>query len=142
MKHLDLFLHEEAARCLLCENAPCSKACGKGDPARAIRAIRFNNEKNAWRWLDDCSDEDLQKAADAAMSLAKTAVTKPSASTPTPVSLTSSAPNASAAISAASSAPSAPWDWHNGSRNSVYSLIGTSRNSMISSILYITPSIS
>lgn len=51
MKHLDLFLHEEAARCLLCENAPCSKACGKGDPARAIRAIRFNNEKNAWRWL-------------------------------------------------------------------------------------------
>ena len=62
MKHLDLFLHEEAARCLLCENAPCSKACGKGDPARAIRAIRFNNEKNAWRWLDDCSDEDLQKA--------------------------------------------------------------------------------
>ena len=62
MKHLDLFLHEEAARCLLCENAPCSKACGKGDPARALRAIRFNNEKNAWRWLDDCSDGDLQKA--------------------------------------------------------------------------------
>ena len=62
MKHLDLFLHEEAARCLLCENAPCSKACGKGDPARALRAIRFNNEKNAWRWLDDCSDDDLQRA--------------------------------------------------------------------------------
>ena len=62
MKHLDLFLHEEAARCLLCENAPCTKACGKGDPARAIRAIRFNNEKNAWRWLNDCSDDDLQRA--------------------------------------------------------------------------------
>ena len=62
MKHLDLILHEEVARCLLCENAPCTKACGKGDPARALRAIRFNNEKNAWRWLDDCSDEDLQRA--------------------------------------------------------------------------------
>ena len=47
MKHNELFIYEEAARCLLCEDAPCSKACGKGDPARAIRAIRFNNEKNA-----------------------------------------------------------------------------------------------
>jgi dihydropyrimidine dehydrogenase (NAD+) subunit PreA len=65
MQHLDLILYEEAARCLLCENAPCSNACGKGDPARALRAIRFNNEKNAWRWLNNCSDEDLQRAEEA-----------------------------------------------------------------------------
>ena len=62
MKHNELFIHEEAARCLLCKDAPCSKACGKGDPARAIRAIRFDNAKNAWRWLSDCSDDDLQRA--------------------------------------------------------------------------------
>ena len=42
-----IHIHEEAARCLLCENAPCTKACKKGDPARAIQAIRFDNEKNA-----------------------------------------------------------------------------------------------
>lgn len=65
MKHLDLFLHDEAARCLLCEAAPCSKACGKGDPARALRAIRFNNEKNAWQWLKDCTDDDLKRAEEA-----------------------------------------------------------------------------
>jgi len=38
---------EEASRCLLCQDAPCSKACRNGDPARAIRAIRFDNAKNA-----------------------------------------------------------------------------------------------
>jgi dihydropyrimidine dehydrogenase (NAD+) subunit PreA len=57
-----LHLHEEAARCLLCNDAPCTKACKKGDPARAIRAIRFDNEKNAWRWLKDCTDADLECA--------------------------------------------------------------------------------
>ena len=40
-----IHLQEEAARCLFCLDAPCSKACKKGDPARAIRAIRFGNEK-------------------------------------------------------------------------------------------------
>ena len=34
-----LHLEEEAARCLFCADAPCSRACVKGDPARAIRAI-------------------------------------------------------------------------------------------------------
>ena len=34
-----IHLKEEAARCLLCEDAPCTKACMNGDPARAIRAI-------------------------------------------------------------------------------------------------------
>lgn len=57
-----MHLHEEAARCLLCQDAPCTKACGKGDPARAVRAIRFDNEKIASRWLEGCSDEDLAHA--------------------------------------------------------------------------------
>ena len=65
MKHHELNIHEEAARCLLCENAPCSKACGKGDPARALRAIRFDNEENAWRWLAPCDEAELQQAEEA-----------------------------------------------------------------------------
>ena len=60
-----LHIHEEAARCLLCEDAPCTKACGKGDPARAIRAIRFDNAKNARKWIDGCSDADLERAEQA-----------------------------------------------------------------------------
>ena len=60
-----MHIHEEAARCLLCQDAPCTKACGKGDPARALRAIRFKNETIALRWLDGCSDEDLERAEDA-----------------------------------------------------------------------------
>ena len=55
-------IHEEAGRCLLCQNAPCSKTCKSGDPARAIRAIRFGNEKLAGRWFAECSDEDLEAA--------------------------------------------------------------------------------
>lgn len=39
---------EEAARCLLCHDAPCSKACpADTDPARFIRSVRFNNVKGA-----------------------------------------------------------------------------------------------
>jgi len=60
-----LHIHEEASRCLLCEDAPCTKACKTGNPARAIRAIRFDNAKNAWRWTSQCSDEDLQRAEQA-----------------------------------------------------------------------------
>jgi dihydropyrimidine dehydrogenase (NAD+) subunit PreA len=60
-----IHIHEEATRCLLCEDAPCTKACQNGDPARAIRAIRFDNAKNAWRWIADCSDEDLERAEQA-----------------------------------------------------------------------------
>lgn len=37
---------EEAARCLLCYDAPCSKVCpAKTDPAKFIQAIRFKNYK-------------------------------------------------------------------------------------------------
>ena len=39
---------EEAGRCLLCHDAPCSKGCPAGtDPARFIRSLRFRNDKGA-----------------------------------------------------------------------------------------------
>ncbi len=60
-----LHLKEEATRCLLCEDAPCTKACRTGDPARAVRAIRFDNCKNVWRWIEACSDADLERAEQA-----------------------------------------------------------------------------
>ncbi len=55
-------IYEEANRCLLCQEAPCTKACKTGDPARAIRAIRFDNHKPALRWVANCSDADLEAA--------------------------------------------------------------------------------
>ena len=58
-------IYEEASRCLLCQDAPCTKACKTGDPARAIRAIRFDNHKPALRWVKDCSDADLERAEQA-----------------------------------------------------------------------------
>ena len=58
-------IYEEASRCLLCQDAPCTKACKTGDPARAIRAIRFDNHKPALRWVKDCSDAGLERAEQA-----------------------------------------------------------------------------
>ena len=58
-------IYEEASRCLLCQDAPCTKACKTGDPARAIRAIRFDNHKPALRWVKGCSDADLERAEQA-----------------------------------------------------------------------------
>jgi dihydropyrimidine dehydrogenase (NAD+) subunit PreA len=58
-------IYEEASRCLLCQDAPCTKACKTGDPARAIRAIRFVNHKPALQWVKDCSDSDLERAEQA-----------------------------------------------------------------------------
>jgi len=55
-------IYEEASRCLLCQDAPCTRACPTGDPARAIRAIRFDNHKPALSWVKDCSDADLEAA--------------------------------------------------------------------------------
>ena len=60
-----MHLQEEAARCLLCLDAPCSQACKKGDPARAIRAIRFGNEGLAGQWFVGCTDKDLVAAENA-----------------------------------------------------------------------------
>ncbi|MBQ7540000.1 MAG: hypothetical protein IJT13_02635, partial [Bacteroidaceae bacterium] len=60
-----IHIKEEAARCLFCEDAPCTKACQTGDTARAIRAIRFDNGNNAWRWLASCNDADLERAEQA-----------------------------------------------------------------------------
>ena len=55
-------IEKEAARCLLCENAPCSAACRKADPARAIRAIRFENAGVAGHWLVGATPEELEAA--------------------------------------------------------------------------------
>ncbi len=43
-----LLAMEEASRCLLCYDAPCSKACPAGtEPAKFIRSLRFKNIKGA-----------------------------------------------------------------------------------------------
>ncbi|MBZ9622029.1 FAD-dependent oxidoreductase [Clostridium sp. FP2] len=43
-----LLAMEEAARCLLCHDAPCSKACpADTEPAKFIRSLRFKNTKGA-----------------------------------------------------------------------------------------------
>ena len=43
-----LTVTEEAARCLLCHDAPCSKACPAGtNPDKFIRSVRFRNYKGA-----------------------------------------------------------------------------------------------
>ena len=55
-------LMQEAARCLICEDAPCTAACKAGDPARAVRAVLFRNEAHAGRWFAPCSEEDLLAA--------------------------------------------------------------------------------
>lgn len=57
-----LHIQEEASRCLLCADAPCAKVCKNGDPARAIRSIRFGNEKIANQWVAQCTDEELEAA--------------------------------------------------------------------------------
>ncbi|MBR5906709.1 MAG: NAD-dependent dihydropyrimidine dehydrogenase subunit PreA [Bacteroidales bacterium] len=57
-----IHIQEEAARCLLCADAPCSKACKNGDPARAIRAIRFGNQAIAGQWLSQAGEAELEAA--------------------------------------------------------------------------------
>ena len=65
MKNNRVNIQEEVARCLLCNDAPCSKTCGQYDVARALRALRFGNEAIASKWIDGCSDDDLEKAEQA-----------------------------------------------------------------------------
>lgn len=54
-------------KCTLCHDAPCTKACGRLDPAAALRSIWFDNEKGAACRLPDelpCQDceGDCEKA--------------------------------------------------------------------------------
>lgn len=52
-----LKIDTETARCLLCENAPCTKSCPKGlDPARGVRSLRFENDECAGLYFSgaDC----------------------------------------------------------------------------------------
>ena len=60
-----IHIHEEAARCLLCADAPCSKVCSKSDPARAIRAVRFGNEAIAGQWVALADEAELAAAEQA-----------------------------------------------------------------------------
>ncbi len=127
-----LHIHEEASRCLLCTDAPCSQVCKNGDPARAIRSIRFGNEKIASRWVAQCTDDELEAAEKACIHYdrpirIRELVRAVSGEVPTtdsplpslditfcgihcenPFFLASSAQSAWAAISAASSAPLVP----------------------------------
>ena len=57
-----MHLKEEAARCLLCADAPCSKVCKNSDPARAIRAVRFGNESIARQWVAKADEAELEAA--------------------------------------------------------------------------------
>lgn len=47
MKNLRFYAPEQVNRCLLCADAPCSKACKKMDTARIIRALKFGNDEGA-----------------------------------------------------------------------------------------------
>ena len=59
---MSISIFDEARSCLLCQDAPCTAACSKGDPARAVRAVRFDNAALAGRWFEPCTDEDLEAA--------------------------------------------------------------------------------
>lgn len=61
----NISIKEEASRCLLCEDAPCSHACGAGDVARALRAVRFDNFSAARQWLSGCDETSLAAAEQA-----------------------------------------------------------------------------
>lgn len=50
MKLHEITIAEEAVRCLLCYDAPCSKACpAASDPAAFIMAVRFDNRSGGAR---------------------------------------------------------------------------------------------
>ena len=52
-----MHINEEAARCLLCENAPCGEKV-----ARAIRALRFDNLWTARELFDQLNDAEIAAA--------------------------------------------------------------------------------
>lgn len=54
----ELFLRQQAAKCLLCVNAPCTAACNKGlKPDKFIRSIRFENENTAFSYINNSTCE-------------------------------------------------------------------------------------
>lgn len=59
MKNKKLFVRDQTARCLLCQDAPCTEACAQGLPVdRILRSLRFENPDGAAALLDghrDCS---------------------------------------------------------------------------------------
>ena len=55
-----IHLHEEAARCLLCADAPCG-----ANAARAIRAIRFDNLWTAAQCFEQLNDAEIAAAEQA-----------------------------------------------------------------------------
>ncbi len=62
-----LKIREEASRCLLCADPPCTNSCKKGfDPAAMVRSVWFKNEENAASFIDKkaCAgcDGDCEKA--------------------------------------------------------------------------------
>ena len=81
-----LHINEEAARCLLCENAPCGAKA-----SRAIRALRFDNLWTARELFDQLTEAELSAAEQACIhydspiriSELKKALTSNSASAPT-----------------------------------------------------------
>lgn len=43
-----IYINSQVDRCLLCYDAPCSKACGaKSSPASFIRSLKFSNTEGA-----------------------------------------------------------------------------------------------
>lgn len=64
-KYRALIPMAEAARCLLCHDGPCTAACPKkNDPARFIRAVRFDRAKGSLEYVKDCAgcDAPCEKA--------------------------------------------------------------------------------
>ncbi len=63
MQYGKLVLNNEASRCMLCCEPPCTSACPKGfDPAGFIRSVRFENEAVGAGYIDsavcaECSGE-------------------------------------------------------------------------------------
>lgn len=55
-------IYQEAERCLLCKEAPCTAAGGRGDVAAAIRAIRFGNAARAAALLEGADTVAAEKA--------------------------------------------------------------------------------
>lgn len=55
-----LHIEEEAARCLLCADAPCGQ-----NAACAVRALRFENPWKAREIFDQMTDDELRQAESA-----------------------------------------------------------------------------